>query len=255
MNELVTEQRGAVLVLRLNRPDARNALNWSLLRAIGAAVADAEADAYIRVVIITGTGDRAFCAGMDLRAFADDAAGMPSETEMAAYMRILDGQISIPLIGAANASAVAGGFELLLGCDLVVASTEATFGLPEVKRGLLAGNGAMQIGTRLPIAVAMELGLTGDTIDAARAFQLGLVNAVVPPGDVLDTALGCAERIVANGPLAVTAMKALVQLAAAHAPNVRDRVRELQGIVFGSDDAKEGALAFVEKRAPNWQGR
>jgi enoyl-CoA hydratase/carnithine racemase len=255
--ELVQERRGAVLVLRLNRPDARNALTLTLMRDLAAAVAAAESDTEVRAIVLTGTGPRAFCAGMDLRAFAE--ADLDLETragaDIDAYMRLPEGEVTIPVVGAANASAVAGGFELLLGCDLVVASSEATFGLPEVKRGLFAGSGVMHIGKRLPLAVALELSLTGDAIDARRAYDLGLVNVVVPPEDVFATALAVAERIVANGPLAVAATKELVRAAADNAPNARDRLLELQALVFGSDDAKEGARAFVEKRAPVWQGK
>jgi enoyl-CoA hydratase len=194
---------------------------------------------------------------MDLRSYVSgsEQSGARSEAEIAAYMRVLDGEVAVPVVGAANGAALAGGFELLLGCDLVVASSEATFGLPEVKRGLLAGSGVMQIGRRVPLAVALELSLIGDPIDARRAYELGLVNAVVPPGEVLGTALSLAERIVANGPLAVAATKELVRAAASNAPHARDRLRELQALVFASDDAKEGARAFLEKRAPVWQGR
>lgn len=255
--ELVEERHDRVIVLRLNRPEARNAINATLMRDLASAVAAAETDPEIRAIVLTGTGSRAFCAGMDLRAFAaaaDDATTDP-DADTAAYMRLPDGEVTIPLVGAANGTAVAGGFELLLGCDVVVASSEATFGLPEVKRGLFAGSGVMHIGTRLPLAVALELTLTGDPIDARRAYELGLVNVVVPPDDVLATALALAERIVANGPLAVAATKELVRAAASDAPHARDRLRELQAIVFGSEDAREGARAFVEKRVPRWQGR
>jgi enoyl-CoA hydratase len=251
--ELVHERHGAVLVLRLNRPAARNALSFALMQELVEATTAAEADPDVRAIVLTGTGDRSFCAGMDLRDFAQvGAGGMP---DLTAYMRLPDGEVTIPMIAAANASALAGGFELLLGCDLVVASSEAKFGLPEVKRGLFAGTGVMHIGSRLPLAVALELSLTGEPISAARAYELGLVNAVVAPDAVLPTALAYAEKIAANGPLAVAATKELVRGAAANAPDARARLRELQQSVFGSEDAQEGALAFVEKRAPVWRGR
>ncbi len=156
------------------------------------------------------------------------------------------------MIGAANATAVAGGFELLLACDMVVASEDAVFGIPEVKRGLLAAGGGMHLGRRLPLAVALELGLTGDTIDARRAETLGLVNRVVAADKVLDAAVELAERIAANGPLAVKATKRIMYEVLDVS---REDAWELQqpyvAEVFASDDAKEGALAFVEKRPPS----
>jgi enoyl-CoA hydratase len=252
---LVRERRGNVLVARLNRPEARNALDAALIGAISRAMNDADADPEVRAVVLTGTGDRAFCAGMDLRAFAGGeapAGGDPGAT--AGFFRLVRGEVTTPLIGAANASAVAGGLELLLGCDLIVASSEARFGLPEVKRGLFAAGGGTFLGTRVPLAVALEIALTGDTVDAERVYALGLVNAVVPPEEVLPTALGFADRIAANGPLGV-ATKELVRLGVTDAARAAERLRELQPVVFGSEDAREGATAFVERRAPVWRGR
>jgi enoyl-CoA hydratase/carnithine racemase len=257
-DELVIERRGSVLVARLNRPEARNALNPALMRGIGAAVTEAESDPEIRAVVVTGTGDRAFCAGLDLRSFAaGDQDGLGGDdAAMAAFTRLLSGDVTVPMVGAANATAVAGGFELLMGCDVIVASTEARFGLPEVKRGLFpASPGTVLLGTRVPLSIALELTLTGDPIDAERARALGLINAVVPPGEVLAVALDYAERIAANGPLAVAAIKELVRLGVADAARASDRLRELQPQVFESEDAKEGATAFIEKRPPVWRGR
>jgi enoyl-CoA hydratase/carnithine racemase len=253
---LLRERHGNVLVARLNRPEARNALNTELLQAIGAAITDAESDPGIRALVITGTGDRAFCAGMDLRDFASSGQASGGERGgISAYARLLQGEVSIPVIGAANASAVAGGLELLLACDIIVASSEAQFGLPEVKRGLFAATGATSLGTRIPLAVALELTLTGDTVDAQRAYDLGLVNVVVAPDQVLTKALDYAERIAANGPLGVAATKELVLLGVTDHARALERRAELQVSVFGSEDAREGALAFVEKRPPVWQGR
>src|SRR5271167_2752347 len=192
---LVKERRGAVQVLRLNRPEARNALNPELLTAIGLAMVEAENDPEIRAVVLTGTGDKAFCAGMDLRAFAEGGALGGSPEGMAGFARFAGGEIGVPVVGAANATAVAGGFELLLGCDVVVASEAAKFGLPEVKRGLFAAGGGVFISTRIPLAVALELTLTGDLVDATRAQSLGLINQVVPPEQVLGAAVALAERI------------------------------------------------------------
>jgi enoyl-CoA hydratase/carnithine racemase len=254
-DELVRERRGNVLVARLNRPEARNALNPALLRGIAAAMDDAESDPAVRAVVLTGTGDRAFCAGMDLRAFAEGTGDFSDADATGGFSRLIQGEVTVPVIGAANASAVAGGFELLLGCDLIVASSGARFGLPEVKRGLFAAGGGTSLGTRVPLAVALEIALTGDPIDAERAYALGLVNAVVPPDEVLPTALDYADRIAANGPLGVAATKELVRLGVTDAARADERRRELQPVVFGSEDAKEGATAFVEKRAPVWKGR
>ena len=254
--ELVRERRGSVLVLRLNRPEARNALSPGLLDGIGEAILEAESDAGIRSIVLTGTGDRAFCAGMDLRAFASgEQPGGGSPEATAAYSRLFTGDVAVPVVGAANATAVAGGLELLLGCDVIVASSHAEFGLPEVKRGLFPAGGGTTIGTRIPLGVALELVLTGDSISAARAYELGLVNAVVPPGDVLPTAVALAERIAENGPLGLRASKELVRLAVADPRRWAERRGDWHSIVFASEDAKEGATAFVEKRKPVWQGR
>ena len=254
-DELVRERRGSTLVARLNRPEARNALNGALIRGISSAIVDADSDPGIHAVVLTGTGDRAFCAGMDLRGFAEGEGSGGAPEDMDGFRRLIAGEVSVPVIGAANATAVAGGFELLLACDIIVASSAAQFGLPEVKRGLFAGGGGTFLGTRLPLGIALEITLTGDSIDAERAYALGLINAVVPPDDVLPRALEFADRIAANGPLGVAATKELVRLAVTDHARAHVRLAELQQSVFGSQDAKEGALAFVEKRAPVWQGR
>lgn len=257
--ELERERRGAIAMLRINRPEARNALSPAVISGIGLGIAEADADPEVRAIILTGTGDRAFCAGMDLKAFATGDNVATTEDEHRGreeFMRFKRDGVSKPLVGAANATAVAGGFELLLDCDLVVAAEEAHFGLPEVKRGLLPAGGGVFLGRRIPRAVALELTLTGDTIDAQRALALGLVNRVVPQERVLDEAVAIAERIASNGPLAVRATKQLVDSAMVDPPDeVRHLQENLQAEVFGSDDAKEGAAAFVEGRDPVWTGR
>jgi enoyl-CoA hydratase/carnithine racemase len=254
---LVREPRGNVLVLRLNRPEARNALNSELIGELGLALAEAEEDLAVRCVVLTGTGDRAFCAGMDLRDFA--SGGAPTNTDpkgLETFGRFTRGEVSVPVVGAANATAVAGGFELLLGCDLVVASEAASFGVPEVKRGLFAAGGGVFVSTRIPLAIALELTLTGDLVDAPRAAALGLINRVVPADQLMDIAYDFAERIAANAPLAVFATKqSAVEGLALDLKSAYDNETRHSDRVFETEDAKEGPRAFAEKRPPRWQGR
>jgi enoyl-CoA hydratase/carnithine racemase len=257
--EVVTERRGPALVVRINRPEARNAFNAAVMAGIGNALLQADADPEIRAVILTGTGDRAFCAGMDLKAFA--AGGTPAsdadQAAMATFSAFTSGSggCAKPVICAAQATALAGGFELALACDLVVVAEDAKLGLPEAKRGLFAAGGGMYLARRIPLAKALELTMTGDPITPAEALSLGLINAVVPAASVVDKALELAARIAANGPLGVAASKRLVRMAAFEPlADVRRVHAELVGSVFSSDDAKEGATAFVERRSPNWKG-
>lgn len=257
--EVITERRDAVLVVRINRPAKRNALNGAVMAGIGRAIAEADSTPDIRAVVLTGTGDRSFCAGMDLAAFAggDLAPSEEDKAHMATFGAFMSqGKAETPVIGAAQATALAGGFELLMACDLTVAAEDARFGLPEVKRGLFAAGGGMFLSRRIPLAKALELTLTGDPIDAAEAARLGLINKAVPAAEVLDEAVALAERVAANGPLGVQATKELLRRAAFEdTEGVWARHRELQASVFGSEDAKEGSLAFVEKRTPVWKGR
>ncbi|SDH54264.1 enoyl-CoA hydratase-related protein [Pseudonocardia oroxyli] len=259
MAELEVERRGSVQILRINRPEARNALNTDVVVGLGTEIEKADDDREIRSIVLTATGDRAFCAGMDLRGFAEGRNGARSpedERGLAAYQRFVRKGVGTPVIGAANATAVAGGFELLLACDMVVASSTARFGLPEVKRSLFAAGGGVFLGGRIPLAIALELTLTGDYVEAERAYQLGLINRVVGPERVLEEAILLAEVVAANGPLGVRATKQLVRAAAgAPADDVWRMQDAIQPSVFASVDAKEGASAFVEKRAPVWQGR
>jgi len=256
--EVELARHGAVQVLRINRPEARNALNPAVLTGIGVGIEQADADPEVRAIVVTATGDRAFCAGMDLRGFAAGRAALSAEDErgLAAYLRFVREGVDTPVIGAANATAVAGGFELLLACDMVVASSAARFGLPEVQRGLFPAGGGVFLGRRIPAAVALELVLTGDQVDAPRAAALGLINRVVDPDRVLPEAIALAERVAANGPLGVQAAKRLVR-ASATLPDaeVWALQEQLHPGVFGSQDAKEGATAFIERRSPVWQGR
>jgi enoyl-CoA hydratase len=192
---------------------------------------------------------------MDLKAFAGGDIAMDGGPESDAFLRLLQGDVAVPLVGAANGTAVAGGLELLLACDLIVVAEGSQLGLPEVKRGLFAAGGGTFIGTRIPLSVALELALTGASIDADRALSLGLANAVVPADQVIPVALGYAEKIAANGPLAVQATKQLVRLGVTDTAAAWERLREWQPRVFGSDDAREGAAAFIERRDPVWRGR
>lgn len=253
--ELVVERVGAVTVVRLHRPQARNALTMGMLRGIGAAVVAAEADPTVRALLIVGAGERAFCSGMDLRAFADGADYSVDDPATAAYLRLTRGEATLPVIGAANGSAIGGGLELLLGCDLIIASDAATFAFPEVRRGMFPGGGGTFVATRIPLNIALELTLTGDSITAARGYELGLVNAVVAAGQVFATALDYAERIAANAPLGLAACKELVRLAATDTTAAHRRLSHWQATVFASEDAKEGAQAFLERRPPVWRGR
>jgi enoyl-CoA hydratase/carnithine racemase len=257
--EVIIERRDAVLVIRINRPEKRNALNGAVMAGIGKGIAEADSTADIRAIVLTGTGDRSFCAGMDLAAFAGGNLGADPDDQkyMGTFMNFMSrGECKTPVIGAAQATALAGGFELLMSCDLVVASEDAKFGIPEVKRGLFAAGGGMFLSRRIPLAKALELALTGDQIDAAEAARLGLINKVVPADKVVDEAVALAERVAANGPLGVEASKRLLRMAAVEpAADVWALHSELQGKVFSSEDAKEGSMAFVEKRAPVWKGQ
>ena len=249
---VVVERRGHVLVITINRPEARNALDGAAARALAAAADELDADDALRVGVLTGAGGT-FCAGMDLKAW------MRGDKPMIAGRGF--GGITMtpprkPLIAAVEGYALAGGFELMLACDLVVAGDGSRFGVPEVKRGLVAGGGAaLLLPQRIPFAAAMELLLTGEQITAARAEQLGLVNRLVPDGTALDGALALAELIAANGPLAVAVTK---QIARAQADwTVTEgwqRQEDLVKPVFDSADAREGATAFAEKRPPVWRG-
>jgi enoyl-CoA hydratase len=253
---LLDDHDGFVLVLTLNRPEARNALSPELMGALSDALRAAADDDRVRAVVLTGAGDRAFCAGMDLRAFSEASRSRDGGTvTFDALVWFYKGGFTKPVIAAANGHAVAGGLEVLLAADLVVAADHATFGLSEVKRGLFAAGGGTTLSARVPLAVALEMGLTGDAIDAARAQEIGLVNRVVPMDQVLETAVELATKIAANGPLGVQLTKRLMRDAALVEPQRAWANEADTALVFNSQDAIEGATAFSEKRAPNWRGR
>ena len=253
-DDLVQETHGNVLVLRINRPEARNALSNEVMVGLGRAIAAAEADPDVRCVVVTGTGDKAFCAGLDLKELAAGQTTPSDPNAMQAFLRLMDGNVAVPVVGAANATALGGGLEVLLGCDVIVASSEAQFGLPEVKRGLFPGGSGTTIGQRVPLGIALEMLLSGDPLTAQRAYEVALVNAVVAPDEVLPRAIALAEKIAANAPLSLVAAKELGRLYATDPAAADARREHWRGVVFGSADAVEGATAFAQKRAPVWTG-
>jgi enoyl-CoA hydratase len=242
-------RRGRILVISLQREEKRNAIDEEMALGIDAALNDFEDDDGLWVGIITGTST-VFSAGTDLR------VGSGPGTERGGPYGIIRRRRSKPLIAAVEGAALGGGMEIVLSCDLVVASSTARFGLPEVRRGLLALYGGVFRSARsLPLNVAREIVLTGDPIDAVRAERHGLVNAVTEPGGALDGALALAERICANAPVAV---RQSLQLIAACGPGEETAwplSGEAMAAVMASEDAAEGRTAFLEHRPPQWSGR
>jgi len=245
-------QHGRVQVLTLNRPEAANSLNPELIRDLSLALKEIESDPETQVVVLTAAGEKIFCAGMDLKAFTEqpsrDEEKDPTEYKMAVGF-------TKPIIAAVNGAAVGGGFELVLTCDLIVAADHVRFGLPEVKRGLFAAGGGTLLGTMIPLPLALEAALTGELFPAQQAEKWGLVNRVVPAAELLDTALELAEKIAANAPLGLAITKETVRRAVLDDPKRGRATPEESAKVFGSQDAQEGARAFIEKREPNWTGR
>ena len=251
-DEVLVEYAESTIIITINRPDARNAINRAVTDGVAEAIEELESRADLAVGILTGAGGT-FSAGMDLRAFL---AG-----EDLAHPRGLAG-ITIqpprkPLIAAVEGWALAGGCEIALAADLIVAANDARFGIPEVKRSLVAGGGGLlRLPRRIPPAIAMEIALTGDPLTAEQALQFGLVNQLTEPGGALAGARALAARITANGPLAVAATKEIVSHALDWTIDEGFAKQEpIMQPVFASEDAREGAAAFTEKRAPVWQGR
>jgi len=241
------EADGGVLVVTIDRPEARNAVNLAVAEGIAGALDRLDGADGLRVGIITGAGGT-FCAGMDLKAFV---AGERPYVAERGFAGIVQGPPRKPIIAAIEGWAVAGGFEIALACDLIVAARDARFGIPEVKRGLVAAGGALiRLPRRIPYHVAMELALTGDPIGADRAYELGIASRLTEPGEALATARELAATIAANGPLAIDATKRI--LVADEAADW-ERAGAISGPVFVSEDAREGARAFAEKRAPVWR--
>jgi enoyl-CoA hydratase len=252
-DEVLVERRGAVQIITINRPQARNALDAAVARGIADAVDELDASDDLRAAVLTGAGGF-FSAGMDLKAFLrGETPAIPGR----GLCGITVTPPRKPMVAAVEGGALAGGFELVLACDLVVAGRTARFGVPEVTRSLVAAAGAaLLLPQRIPRAVALELLLTGAPVDAERAVAVGLVNRVVDDGGVLEAALELATAIAANGPLAVAATKRIVHSAPSWAPDEAwARQEELVRPVFESEDAREGATAFAERRAPVWRAR
>ncbi len=249
---LLVERRGAVLQLVINRPQVRNALDRRVSERIAAALDELDDTPELRVAVLTGAGGN-FSSGMDLKAFGHGEIPVVEGRGLAGFAQAPPRKL---LIAAVEGYALAGGFEVALACDLIVAARDAVFGLPEVKRGLLAaGGGLIRLSRRIPYNMAMELGVLGDPIGASRAADLGIVNRLTEPGEALAGALALAEQIAANGPLGVAAAKEVITLSA-DVPEAEawQRQAPINARIAESQDAKEGALAFVEKRAPVWSG-
>lgn len=250
---VLVEQVDGVQVVTINRPEVRNAINTATAQGIADAMSELDDRDDLAVGVITGAGST-FCAGMDLKAFlAGERPSIPDR----GFAGLAERPPAKPLVAAVEGHAIAGGFEIVLSCDLVVAAEDAVFGLPEVKRGLLAGGGGLlRLPSRIPHQIAMEWILTGDLVPATVARSVGLVNRLTPPGGAREVALDLARAIARNGPLAVRASKRIVteskdwSWAEAFA-----RQQEIYEPVRSSEDAQEGALAFKEKRAPVWRGR
>ncbi|GAA1746502.1 crotonase/enoyl-CoA hydratase family protein [Aeromicrobium alkaliterrae] len=250
---LTTAPGDGTLVIQINRPQARNAVTEAVARGIGAALDRLDSDADLRVGILTGAGGT-FCAGMDLKAFVQ---GELPVIEGRGFAGIVERGSDKPLIAAVEGYALAGGFEIVLACDLVVAGRGARFGLPEVKRSLVAaGGGLLRLPSRIPYHRAMEISLLGEAVGAEQMEQWGLVNRLVEDGEALGAAAELAARIAANGPLSLVATKKIVAEGGSWPlEEAFARQAVLADPVSGSEDAREGAIAFAEKRPPVWKGR
>lgn len=253
MSELLLEVEGGVAVITLNRPEARNSINRTVAEAMSNTLDQIESDDNVRVVVLTGAGGT-FCAGMDLKAFV---AGEQVSIEGKGFAGFAQAALSKPTIAAVEGYALAGGCELALNCDLIVAANNSKFGLPEVKRGLVAGaGGLLRLPRQIPYRVAMELALTGEMTGASRMYELGLINRVVDAGSAMNEALSLAKTIAANAPMATRLTKTVVHRSQDWSlDEMFDRQAQLIDPVFESEDAIEGSKAFAEKRAPVWKNR
>ncbi|NYT62763.1 crotonase/enoyl-CoA hydratase family protein [Alcaligenaceae bacterium] len=252
-SEVLIDIKDGIQTITLNRPEARNAMTLTAAHAIAAALDELDSRDDIQIAILTGAGGH-FCAGMDLKGFL---RGERPSLEGRGFGGLAGRPPRKPLIAAVEGYALAGGFELVLACDLVVAADNAQFGIPEVKRGLAAaGGGLLRLPRQLPYRIALELALTGDLFPATRALEYGLINRLVPPGEALAEARRLAERIVCNGPLSVAASKrVVVESQDWSSAEMWDKQAELTEHVIASEDAREGSAAFAEKRKPVWKGK
>lgn len=250
--EVLTEVDDGVLIVTINRPEAKNAMTKAAAEGIAAAMDRLDAEDDLRVAILTGAGGT-FCSGMDLKGFL---RGESPIVEGRGFGGVVQTPPKKPLIAAVEGYALAGGLELMIACDLVVANTGAKFGIPEAKRGLVAAaGGVMMLPDQIPERVAMELALTGDFIGADRAYELGMINRVTD-GSALEGAKELAAKIAENGPLAVRVSKQIIRESRGWPMGERyKRQAELIAPVFVSEDAREGAAAFAEKRKPDWKGK
>ncbi|MGC9221129.1 MAG: crotonase/enoyl-CoA hydratase family protein [Solirubrobacteraceae bacterium] len=249
---VLTERRDGVMVVTINRPQMRNAVNAAVADGIAAAMRELEEDPALVVGIVTGAGGY-FCAGMDLKAFAE---GELPWSDGRGFAGITERSPDKPLIAAVEGFALAGGLEIALSCDLIVAAQGVKLGIPEVKRSLVAaGGGLLRLPRVLPRAIANELAFTGEPILAERAYELGMVNRLVAPGETLATALALAAGIASNGPLAVRGSKQILRESMDWPfAEAFERQRAIWEPIFASEDAREGAAAFAQKRAPVWRG-
>ena len=245
---ILTERRGRVLVITMNRPEAMNAINQALAEGLAAAVEELDVDPELTAGVLTGAG-RGFCSGMDLKAFA---AG----EDIGAATRFFAEGAKKPLIGAIEGFALAGGLELALSCDLLVAAEGVKLGIPEVKVGLFAaGGGVMKLPSRVGYGKAMEMAITGDPITAEEGKEHGLISVITEPGGAVDAAIALAERVAGNAPLGVEASKAIIRASQGMLEaDLWEYQKAFTRKVFTSNDAKEGPAAFAEKRAPEWSG-
>jgi enoyl-CoA hydratase len=250
---VLTEVRDGSLLVTIDRPEQRNAVNLAVAEGIAAALDRLDADPQLRVGVLTGAG-KGFCAGMDLKAFVD---GERPSVAGRGFAGIVERASAKPLIAAVEGFAVAGGLEVALACDLIVAARGARLGIPEVKRGLVAAGGALlRLPRRIPYHLAMELALTGELVEAERAHAIGLVNRLAEPGETVDAALELAAQIAGNGPLALAASKRILTEAPSWpAGESWARQAAITDPVRASADAREGSLAFAERRPPRWEGR
>jgi short chain enoyl-CoA hydratase (EC 4.2.1.17) len=257
---IIYERLGSIALITLNRPEAMNAINSQLWCEMGNLLEEIENDNEIHIIVLTGSGDRAFCAGMDLKELASGKFRITDEMAKWGFAGIAKHFISKPIIAAVNGLAIGGGLEIMLACDLIVASDQSKFALPEVKRGIIAaGGGLLRIARQIPEKIAMKLVLTGDVFEAKDALQWGLVNEVVAPEKVLDTAMELANKICENAPIAVQFSKRVLYESMDTSLNFPENAWSINDLytkkIFATEDSKEGPKAFAEKRKPVWTGK